>query len=51
MSKWSTCTSSLRPVSKNTISPSVNSSSALPKRERGRRAERAMPRTLPCSRV
>ena len=40
-----------RPVSKKTSSPSVNSSSALPKRDRIRRAERATPRTLPYPRV
>ena len=47
MSKWSTRTSSLRPVSKKTSSPRVNGSSALPNRERGRRADFATPRTLP----
>jgi hypothetical protein len=44
-------TSSLRPVSKKTSSPSVKSSSALPKRERVRRADLATPRTRPWSRV
>ena len=51
MSKWSTRTSSLRPVSKKTSSPRVNSSSALPNRERIRRAALATPRTLPNSSV
>src|SRR5262249_37143127 len=41
---------SLRPPSKNTRSPRVKSSSALPNRERIRRADRAIPRSLPKSR-
>src|SRR5215208_5558858 len=41
---------SLLPVSKNTSSPSVKSSRAPVKRERGRRDARATPRTLPKSR-
>ena len=49
-SKWSTRTRSVRPVSKKTSSPSVNSSSAPPKRERIRRDAFATPRTLPWSR-
>jgi len=50
MSKWSIRTSSLRPLSKKTSSPSVQSSSALPNRERIRRADFATPRILPKSR-
>jgi hypothetical protein len=50
MSKWSMRTSSLRPVSKKTSSPSVQSSRALPNRERMRRAAFATPRIFPKSR-
>src|SRR6185503_17118932 len=43
-------TRSLRPVSKNTSCPSVNSSRAPPKRDLSRRADFATPRMRPTSR-
>src|SRR5437870_7884047 len=49
-SKWSTRTSSLRPVSKKMSSPSVSSSSAPLNFDLIRRAARATPRILPCCR-